>query len=416
GQGFTAYSFTNNTGADRAFWLEMNTSGFQIDYWNVTVASGSSGNYVFKPGRVYCKYWSIMDGLPSILGAPDNTSFYPNFGFYVPVDNTYTSGDDYFVKYINFWNNNGGYTVFLSNTDGPRNDLSFDENRRSIQGVSNNYHFPLFVGIPDSTLWPSAVVPASVTDVSFSRRPIPNPDGPDGPGGQAYFTVTIDNPGIADILVDIVGNNYEYDPGDVILSEKFDNPGTYQIYWDGKDGSGNNVASGTQIQFKTSMMFFPVHFPIYDMEQSLGITIEHVRPGTTTNQLTYWDDTHISPGSPPTNPSNSQQSVTVNVTGTPSPDHKWNANGDNGFSQNRTVSTWSGGYMQLTEDRFVFNWDAAVLGGENIVDNASPYIGSQVDFSSIVANYGLLDANGVSVSENLPSGYSDVGHDNKGIG
>jgi len=360
GSGYQGYSFTNNTGADRAFWVEISntsnnhiTGGFNINFWDITVASGSPGGYSKIDGRVYSRFWSIANSRqdPAVLSltltkaAPDNYSFHDNFGFYVPVDNTFTSaGDDYFVKYFNFAGSSGGWTNFFANKDGPRNSLSFEENRRSIVGTSNNFQYPLFISNPDPTIWKTTAPPSASLVINYKEK------APPEFGGEATVDLTISLPAIVDILIDINGN-FVYDAGiDLLISEEYTSPGTYQIYWDGKDALGNVVPPDSDVEVVATVVFFPVHFPIFDLEQSLGMTVTNVRPGTAVNNKIFWDDSLI----PRTGivPSDSPQSIMVNTTGLPGPDHIWWATGDNGFSDNITINTWTGSYNTEVRQSF----------------------------------------------------------------
>ncbi|AMQ55092.1 hypothetical protein AO498_01720 [Algoriphagus sanaruensis] len=358
--GYSARSFTNTTGADRAFWVEISTtsdalfsSGFNIDFWDVTVASGTSGNYSPIPGRVYCKYWSIVNGLPSVAGSNSNgLSFHDNFGFYVPVDNTFSGApNDYFVKYANFGSSHGGYVNFFANQDGPRNNLTYIENRRSISGTSSNYQYPLFINDPDQTIWQTTDPPSASLEINYQEKPAP------GTGGEAYVDLTISLPAIVDVLVDLNSNGV-YDEGiDLIISENYDTPGTFQIYWNGEDAAGNELPNGSDIEFFAAVLFFPVHFPIYDMEQSLGITITNVRPGAVVQNAIYWDDSLLPrTGSNGINLATSAQSAAVNVTGEAGNSHIWWANGDNGISQNNTINTWAASYYTEVNEREGFNF------------------------------------------------------------
>src|SRR5690554_1113420 len=141
-------SFTNNTGADRAFWLEFNSStnsqnyNFRITEWDVTVVNT---NQEQQTGRVYCRYWSMYNGLPSSGRNvnPNSSSFHDDFTFFVPIDNTESESEGYFVKSINFGASNAGYGVFFANSTGPKNTGDVVEDRKSSSEVSNLYEFPV---------------------------------------------------------------------------------------------------------------------------------------------------------------------------------------------------------------------------------------------------------------------------------
>ncbi|MFV0417324.1 MAG: Ig-like domain-containing protein [Dysgonomonas sp.] len=416
--------FTNNTGQNRAFWVEITspgTNGFEISEWDVTVGSGTTKN----PGRVYCKYWSIYNGLPGTSGQTSSSSFHDNFGFYVPVDNTYSAQtDDYYIKYVNFGKSNAGYVVFFANDSGPLNNLvngvpDIQGNRKSIKGTSNRYQYPLFVADPDESIWKTSLGPKASTDVRFGRKA-------DATGGEAYFIVYVDTPGILDILVDIDGSG-SYSAGDVRIFRNFSTAGTYDVYWDGKDENGNVVPAGTNIKLYTSANFFPVHFPVYDMEQSLGITMRNVRP-IDLNKATvklYWDHSNIYTGVPgkrntnwftvPANLSGTfedtnVQSPAVNTTGVDSPADIWWANGNYGIGNENTFNVYAGSWMETMELNFTFNWDKSDIEVLKTVNNPTPAIGSEVTFTIKATNNGMMYAQKVTVNDLLPSGYQYISH------
>lgn len=413
GSGYTAYSFKNETGADRAFWVETQSTNIEFNYWDITVASGSSGNFTRQNGRVYCKYWSVVNDLPTSAGNATGNYAPNNFGFYIPIDNTNTQADDYYVKYANFAKSSSGYAIFFANLNGPRNDVSFEENRRSKAESSTNTHFPLFLSNPDASVWPSPPLPIATFEAVFSRRPSSVPAA-----GQATFKVNIDNPSIVDILIDLNGNGY-YDGNDIILSNQYNTAGIYEIYWNGKDRTGADVAAGTSIRFISSLLFYPVHFPIYDMEQSLGISIKHVRPlrsgNTPVNDKLYWDDSKITRANISNNTAVlSPRSVPVNVTGVLGPDHIWWANGDNGFSQNNTINTWTGAYNDEIVRQLLFNYTSDVdLAVTKKVSSATARAGETVTFTIEATNLPLaknagspVTATGVIVRDEIPDGYT----------
>lgn len=360
GTGYQAYSFVNDTGADRAFWVEITntsngliTNGFNISVFDVTVASGSPGNYTRINGRMYCKYWSIANSRSpedsnnleiNAAGQADNFAFHEDFGFFVPIDNTFTgAGNDYFVKRVTFPGASGGWTNFFANKDGARNDSSYEVNRRSIEGVSRNIQYPLFINDPDPSIWITTIPPTASLAINFQPNPFP------AKGGTATVDITISLPAIVDVLIDFNGNGV-FDSGlDLILTRNYEAPGTYDIVWDGRDASGN-IVEDVNVEVIAAVVFFPVHFPVFDLEQSLGIRVTNIRPGAIENNKIFWDDSLLPTTS--ITPANSIQSVIVNVTGRPGPDHIWWATGDNGFGNNMTINTWAASYYTEVKESF----------------------------------------------------------------
>lgn len=403
-------SFTNATGAGRAYWLEFTSANaFEITDWDVTVADG---NNVQQTRRVYSKYWSMQNGLPSAgeNTNPNASSFHNNFGFYVPVDNEGTPQDDYLVKSINFGGSNAGYVVFFANSTGPRNNLSLEENRKSITGTSNLYQYPLFVADPDESLWPSSSIADPLIDLVFKRKELPET------GAEGHLTVYIEYPANVEILVDLDMNGV-FSGTDVIISNYFETSGYHTIIWNGEDSNGDGIAYGQEIQFISSVGFFPVHFPVFDMEQSNGMVFENVRPGTPGPETIFWDHSNLSTG---TTPANSWSLFTgqplINTVGMTSPDtnnnlwNRWYGTGDNGFGNSRTINTWTGAstYYSITAVNFIY--DEADLEVTKTVDQDEVNVGENVTFTITHRNLGISWAKEVEADDELQSGLQYVSH------
>jgi uncharacterized repeat protein (TIGR01451 family) len=432
GQGYSAFSFTNTTGVDRVFWAEISNTndvavadGFNINFWDVTVAAPNGTQWIKRDGRLYCKFWSIANSRPNSTqttgsttfsvteGVANNASFHNDFGFYVPIDNTYTPAtNDYFVKRTRFPGSSGGWTNFFANKDGTRSDLTYDENRKSLNGRSTNIQYPLFINDPDPTIWLSTETPNASLNILYAEKAAPLT------GGEAFINVTIDLPAVVDILIDFNGNN-TFDPEDRIITRNYQQPGTFQIYWDGTYANGTEVQSGVEVNFNAAVVFFPVHFPVFDLEQSLGVRVTNIRPGVVQDNSIFWDDSLL----PRTgiSPANSAKSVPVNVTGLPSPNHIWHATGDNGFGNNNTINTWAAAhYMEVREtSSFLFtdisgNVFLDLNGMSDGYVNGDPigFTGLQavvVDENNLVVNYGEVGKDGKYAISRIPSGlYSMV--------
>jgi uncharacterized repeat protein (TIGR01451 family) len=428
GSGYNARSFTNTTGVARAFWLEVefgnttqgsnSTEYREFDFWDITVASPKNGGgFQAENGRVYCKYWSVVNALPNQLGSSNSNgqsfpSGSPGFGFYIPIDNDRTTLNDFFVKYASFAGSNAGYVVFFANSDGPGTSGTAEQKRRSKTGTSGVVKYPLFLSNPDESVWPSSLIPDWNVSAVFSKRAFPDQ------GGLGKFTVNASSAGVVDILLDL-NNNGVYDVGtDILLNHEFTAAGTHVFDWNGKYANNGDVPVNTTFKVISSMAFFPVHFPIYDMEQSLGIAIRHMRPGTPYDDVLYWDDVNITGYSPTSSP----KSVITNTTGVSGREHKWHANGDNGFSQNNTINTWTGAFNKRSEFVFVFKYDSEVdltvvkkiskPDGE-LKDIETAGSGETIIFTIVAKNLAIegqqeVTATGVHVRDILPAGYQFV--------
>src|SRR5690606_579068 len=90
--------------------------------------------------------------------------------------------------------------------------------------------------------------------------------------------------------------------------------GYNEVLWDGTDGNGVRVLSGTTISdAETQMYGAEVHFPFIDMEVNpKGFVIEYLDAnfepypnsvnGSEYTDLVYWDDRNISSNTDPSNP------------------------------------------------------------------------------------------------------------------
>ena len=272
--------------------LTTSTNRDFYNLWDFSVYSGTTE----KKGRLHAKYWSF-----NANGSSNKLS--TNFLMYTAVPNQ--AGTNYYIKSINLSGMQPFGFFFTSNPTGTLTDANgnastdYKQRRKSrnfYAGVFNAGYpqYDNFVNDPDAEFWPSAtilnpvIVPVSKCNTSRAN------------GGAMDISITVSAPGVAIFLLDLNGvDGYQAGTKDVLIEQEITTIGTTVVPWDGLDGLGANVPSGTA--FKTIFRYgsFPVHYPIYDAENnSDGFAIFDERPSPpTTPSIAFWDDNAVVSGS-----------------------------------------------------------------------------------------------------------------------
>ena len=272
--------------------LRASTNRDYYNLWDFSVYSGTTE----KKGRLHAKYWSF-----NATSASNRLS--SNFSLFTAVPNQ--AGNNYYIKSINLSGMQPFGFFFTSNASGTLTDATgnlttdYKKRRKSrnfYAGVFNAGYpqYDNFVNDPDPEFWPTASIVNPVI-VPVSKCNISRPNG-----GAMDISLTVTAPGVAILLLDL--NNVDgYQPGtkDVLIESEITSLGTSVVTWDGLDGLGANVPSGTA--FKTIFRYgsFPVHYPIYDAENnSDGFAIFDYRPAPpATPAIAFWDDSSVVTGS-----------------------------------------------------------------------------------------------------------------------
>ncbi|GEM_PF-3358529 len=251
----------------------------QYHLWDFSVYAGT----VEKPGRLHSKYWSFTADAA-------NNRLSENFKMYTATPNQ--SGNEYYIKSINLSGMQPWGFFFTTNATGTNVGADYKAQRKSRTGgaTAGYAQYENFVNNPDPEFWPSSlIVNPIITPASKCHPSRAN-------GGIMELSVTVTAPGVAIVLLDL--NNIDgYQPGttDVLIEQAVAGAGTTVVTWNGLDGLGNNVPSGTA--FKTIFRYgsFPVHYPIYDAENnSDGFAITDERPAAAgTPAIAFWDDSDI---------------------------------------------------------------------------------------------------------------------------
>jgi hypothetical protein len=337
--GYNALSYLNTTGVDQDFYIEftqVNEASLGAgakswyDLWDFSVYDGTTE----RPGRLYAKSWSIT-------AAGGNNVLSTDFQMYGLVPSP--SGIGFYVKEIDLQGIRPFGFFLVVNGMGTTTGTTVEERRQSQTSNTGYAEFPIFVSNPDSLIYPSAVAP----NISISNfNTICNVTTGET---NAFITFNSTQVGRTNVLIDLNGT-VGYQPGteDVIIEQEVTSPGLFTIVWDGLDGFGNRVTSGTAISYEFKFLTAPLHVPLWDVEgNAVGLSINDERPFLGSN-LNYWDDSNL--------PAAAFDPQTM-LGGTSTIVHDWGLSADDG--NNVLVNTWSYGYSEVFGGVFsyVYNCD-----------------------------------------------------------
>ncbi|SMD31950.1 Por secretion system C-terminal sorting domain-containing protein [Reichenbachiella faecimaris] len=357
--GYDALSYTNNTGSDQDFYIAFvqfdggstneanNINGRSwYDLWDFSVYAGTEE----KTGRLHSQKWNFTAGdfnrllstdfqlfslIPSTVGGV-------NAGYYVKeVD---ISGIDPYSVLV-YANSTGADPVLAGTTD-------FTLLRQSQLVDNALIEYDLFINNPDLEIYPTSSLPAvTITDANIFCNAA-------GTGGEAVISFESNQTGQVAVIIDLNGvNGYQDGTADVIMEAEIASEGYSTIRWDGLDGNGVAVASGTEITITGRFTSGPLHVPLFDVEDNTaGIRMLDVRPATSFD-LIFWDDSNVT----------TNQTPTVELDGSNSNNHNWTGTDED------LHNTWSFGYYQVNAQTidfdFVCDSDGDGILGSNDIDS-----------------------------------------------
>ena len=427
--GYSPLSFTPTVNGD--YWIEFYRSAdggatqitpsgstwAKSTYFDLTVATSTNTKY---PGRVHSDKWGMVCVTPATWIPEGPASSEAAFFAYtadksvVKIDLRSGFRPIAFNVAMNSYGvaNNGNWLVDRNS----RNDAT-------APSLSNGYK--IFLNQPDATIYPYASIPLQ----PYFNVPAVSGCGP------YFLNFTIDKPGDVKIFFDLNGTSgFQTGTTDRLL-EFLDLPqGANSVPWDGKDGLGNALPDGQDLNLKLIYMNGRFNLPLYDAEiNANGIIVETVAPVASTSTKLFWNDSGLtSIGTVcATNADNTNNisgtGINNSILGTFSPAHAWNGNGNsaqtipapgvsgndadnlqcNDYGNVRTINTWGWGYIS-DEINFFVKKGCPNLSIDKTVNPTTAAVGSNVQFTLLAKNLGTIDATEVIVGDTIPSGYTYV--------
>jgi len=287
---------------------EINPQKRVFTYFDITVTTAAN---VAIPGRLWSKAWDLQC----------NSGTNPFNG------KMYIYADDGIVTSLDF---NGmqpfGFVIF-ANSSGLRNTGNSNSDRQSEAGNVNYPQYKIFLNNPDINCYPTGTFGSLIQKSTVS-----------GCSQTSYcINVYTDQAGTIEVMLDLQAPaGFQPNTRDRIISVKDAVLGHNCVPWDGRDGLGNLVTSGTSIDMEVNFLNGLTHLPLYDVENHVnGYIVKLERPAGP-DPVMYWDDSRVGGG--------------VNLTGCPSATgcHRWTGN----FGDVKTMNTWW--HAQTVKDNIVF--------------------------------------------------------------
>ncbi|MEQ9305255.1 MAG: hypothetical protein RJQ14_15205, partial [Marinoscillum sp.] len=326
--GYTPLEYTNNDPeGDQDFYVAFiqddgGTTDIDerswYDLWDFSVYDGNEE----KPGRLHCQRWSLTaQDYDNLLA--DECQFYVRVPSVIDGSN-----EGNYIKEIDLGGLNPFSLVVYANaqgTDGSDGDTNgdgltdFQDYRMSLTNEVADINYDLFINNPDIEEYPTTTLPTvTISNANFYCNPSTN-------GGQASITFEANQVGQVAIIIDLDGTNgYQAGTEDRIIEAEITSEGYTTIVWDGLDGQGGTVASGTDITISGRFTSGPIHIPLWDVEENdVGINMLDVRPSTSFD-LIYWDDSDIFTNADPE----------IELDGTNTSLHTWTSGNDD------LINTW----------------------------------------------------------------------------
>lgn len=410
------------------------SSTVTIAAWDVSVINTANNGFI--DGRVYTNLLNLSVGT---LNATTT-------GFYGLV---YVRTKDGYTYRVNNNGNNGMYFTFFVNNNGFVDEDTQEPIYKSLNfstaaQLAGRVHNPnladagthsthkLFYTLPAADLPLEADITETTDGTNWNvsgaktwlntepQTPIISNvvlKGADGTenqfsqkGGWIEFNANLEG----NYRIEIRSSSNAFPPR-AITGHAYPAPATNRVYWDGKDGEGDDLPAGdVPLNVEVRLQGAEVHFPFFDMEYNFRGTIiellehenlaaQHVR-----SDIVYWNDDDITNANP-SNPKNNShlppaysEGLSSNVNG-----HIWG----NNFGNEVSIDTWTfiTGPKQNEESEGILKI-ADLKVTEISSDKSSVSVGGEITYTVKVKNGetgdGGSDVVGAPFTFTLPQGFS----------
>lgn len=285
-------------------------------YFDITV-SNTAGTTIY-PGRLFTRKWGLVALNSSLVpsGAANATPFF------------YVYSEDRTLTKISFMS--GFRPVAFSiamTTYGIENTSNWLSDRNSVNAATAPPSFAggyrTFLQNVDTTLYPIRSVPLPPR---FANPPFM------GCAAPYILRFILHSAGDARILLDLNGiSGFQVGTSDRMLEVPDADSGLNTFTWDGLNGLGSPVASGSAISLSVIYQSGRFNIPLHDAEINKGgILVDAIAPINSPNIRLYWNDANITPfGTCPGSLINATDSGINNaLIGAVSPTHAWSGSGN----------------------------------------------------------------------------------------
>ncbi|MBS0028708.1 gliding motility-associated C-terminal domain-containing protein [Chitinophaga sp. 22321] len=407
--------------AANAAWTTANQNAVStlalIVAWDITVASGG----VAQSGRAYVNIFTGNAGTAS-------SAFYGKFNVLTKDGFTYTAAGNGIQPFLFafFVNNKGtrdkttGVPVYKSVDLGSvtSSNGAYSFHNPTLPDDATNITQKLFYNAPDNTLPSSASLwsggaAATTWLISTPINPVVSlvfftgREGTPGrsgtpPLGGGYVHFTANQNGNFKISIDVNNNGSTADPVDRIITGSSVS-GDNAILWDGKNGLGADVASGTNITVSVVLFSGEVHFPYMDVENNVnGINITRTNGSNAPDPTVYWNDELLGSGVGAPVPVNASASPGVNSTLN---GHRYT----NSYGDNSLLDTWAYIFSApQVASVTVKQYQADLEVVNNIPSLTAICAGKPITYTTILRNNGPDSANGARYIFSFPAQLANV--------